>query len=319
MEDLDRGNHDCAFIDIGANLVDKMYKGVYNGKIRHVPDLAGVIERARKSGVVKMILTAGTLGDVYESLEICREYDHTGASLFTTAGVHPTMCNEFIKNKFHMTAQEYIDALDDVITQNRDRIICIGELGLDYDRLNWCEKETQKKYFEMQLNLAEKHSLPLFLHMRNATEDTIDILMRNKDKWIKGGAVCHSFTSDAESLQKLIDLGMYIGINGCSLKTAANLEVLRQIPLDRIMFETDCPWCGIKATHASIKYVKTMFPVVKKAEKMTGDTIFNQRNEPCYIIQVAEVVHQIVAPELDFKEFCNKIYENTVALFKVMA
>ncbi|GFE55047.1 deoxyribonuclease [Babesia ovis] len=305
MEDTNNVTPVYSFIDIGANLVDKMYKGVYNGKTKHDPDLPQVIERAKQAGVVKMILTAGSLGDVHESLEICKKFDEEGVALFTTAGVHPTMCNEFIKNKFNKTPQEYMEALDEVITENRDRIVSIGELGLDYDRLNWCDKETQKKYFEMQLDLAAKHKLPLFLHMRNATEDTMEILLRNKEKWAEGGAVCHSFTSDAESMQRCIDEGMYIGVNGCSLKKPENLDVLKRVPLDKLMIETDSPWCGIKRTHASGQYVKTTFPFVKRPDQMTGDTLYLHRTEPCHIIQVAEVVHQIRAPELDFKEFCD--------------
>ncbi|ORM41008.1 putative deoxyribonuclease TATDN1 [Babesia sp. Xinjiang] len=319
MVDPSKGPSAYTFIDIGANLVDEMYKGLYNGKPRHIPDLPKVIERAQNIGVKKMVLTAGTLGEVHEALDICKEYDKAGIALYTTAGVHPTMCNEFINNKFNKTPQQYIEALDELITTNKDRIVAIGELGLDYDRLPWCDKEIQKKYFEMQLDLAAKHKLPLFLHMRNATDDTMDILIRNKEKWIEGGAVCHSFTSDEASLQRVIDLGIYVGINGCSLKTTENLGVLKKVPLDKIMLETDCPWCGIKPTHASIQYVKTTFPVVKKAERMTGDTIFNQRSEPCLIIQVAEVVHQIVAPDMDFTQFCDTIYNNTVALFKGIA
>ncbi|GIX63815.1 deoxyribonuclease TATDN1, putative [Babesia caballi] len=242
MEDATTGPVPCKFIDIGVNLVDKMYKGIYNGKQRHVADLPGVIQRAKSAGVVKMLLTAGSLSDLHESLEICEEYaDKDGVALYTTAGVHPTMCNEFITNKFNKTPQQYIDALDELITKHKNRIVAIGELGLDYDRLNWCERDIQKRYFEMQLDLAAKHKLPLFLHMRNATEDTMDILLRNKEKWIEAGGVCHSFTSDEAALQRLIDEGFYIGINGCSLKTPENIEVLRKIPLDRVMLETGKP------------------------------------------------------------------------------
>lgn len=66
--------------------------------------------------------------------------------LFTTVGVHPTRCNEFVKNKYNKTESEYLEALDNLITQNRDRVVAIGELGLDYDRLNFCNKQTQNKY-----------------------------------------------------------------------------------------------------------------------------------------------------------------------------
>lgn len=84
-------------------------------------------------------------------------------------------------------------------------------------------------------------------------------------------------------------MGLYIGINGCSLKTEENLEVVKQIPLDRIMLETDCPYCDIRNSHASAKYLKTTFPKVAK-EKYSKDKLLRDRNEPCAIVQVCEVV-----------------------------
>ncbi|AFZ79657.1 hydrolase, TatD family member protein [Theileria equi strain WA] len=307
------------FIDIGANLTDSMYNGIYHGSNKHLPDLGRVLERAKGIGMEKIIITSGCLQDVYESLEICEKYDKECKFLFTTVGVHPTRCNEFVKNKYSKSEKEYLDALDELIARNRSRIVAIGELGLDYDRLQFCDKDVQKKYFEFQLTLAEKHKLPLFLHMRNASADTFEILQRNKSRWSEAGGVCHSFTGDLESLKGLLDDGLFIGINGCSLKTDSNLEVVKNIPLDKLMLETDCPWCGIKNTHASSKYVKTVFNSIRKPEKMTEETILSSRNEPCHILNVAEVVYQLLSPNVDFKEFCDRVYENTVTLFKGVA
>jgi TatD DNase family protein len=86
-----------------------------------------------------------------------------------------------------------------------------------------------------------------------------------------------------------MDLGLYIGINGCSLKTKENLDVVRDIPLDRIMLETDCPWCDIRPTHAGWEYVQTKFDV-KTEKKYQKDYCVKGRNEPCHIVQVAEVI-----------------------------
>ncbi|KAK2195435.1 bifunctional Deoxyribonuclease [Babesia duncani] len=259
------------FIDIGANLTDSMYSGIYYGKQKHTGDLKEVIARAREHNI-KLIITAGCLEDVYNALEICRKYDEQGTFLYTTAGVHPTQCNEFITNKFNLDADEYIAKLDELINDNKDRIVAIGELGLDYDRLNYCSVPVQKK---------------------------------NKQKWDIGGGVCHSFTSDVESLQRLLADGFYIGLNGCSLKTELNLETVRHIPLERILLETDCPWCGITRAHASHQYVKTHFEFINRPEKMDGTKLCSKRNEPIRIIQVAQVVHAIKCPDLNFSAFCN--------------
>lgn len=304
------------FIDIGANLTDPTYKGIYRGSKKHVPDLGRVLERAKRIGMKKIIITSGCLEDVHDALDICEKYDKDRKFLFTTVGVHPTRCNEFVKNKYSKSEKEYLDTLDKLITENKSRVVAVGELGLDYDRLQFCDRDVQKRYFEFQLQLAEKHKLPLFLHMRNASTDTFEILQRNKDKWSEAGGVCHSFTGDLESLKGLLNHNLFIGINGCSLKTESNLEVVKNVPLDKLLLETDCPWCGIKNTHASSKHVNTVFESIKKPEKMTGETILSSRNEPCHILNVAEVVHQLVSPNIDFKDFCDRVYENTVKLFK---
>lgn len=80
-------------------------------------------------------------------------------------------------------------------------------------------------------------------------------------------------------------MGLYIGVNGCSLKTEENLEMVKQIPIDRIMLETDCPYCDIRNSHASAKYVKTVIQkVAKEKYKPSSDKINKDRNEPCTMI-----------------------------------
>jgi TatD DNase family protein len=88
------------------------------------------------------------------------------------------------------------------------------------------------------LELADKYELPLFLHCRNAHDDFIQIVENNKSK-IRRGGVVHTYDGTLENAKKLIALGFYIGINGCSLKNEANLEVIKNLPNDRILLETD--------------------------------------------------------------------------------
>lgn len=119
--------------------------------------------------------------------------------------------------------------------------VAFGEIGLDYDRLMLTVKEQQLKYFEKQLDLAVDIQLPLFLHMRAAADDFKRLLVPRLEKLPNKGLV-HSFTGTLEEMNSLIALGLDIGINGCSLRAEESLDVVRQIPLDRIQIETDGPW-----------------------------------------------------------------------------
>lgn len=119
--------------------------------------------------------------------------------------------------------------------------VAFGEIGLDYDRLFLSQKEPQLKYFEAQLDLAIEIGLPLFLHSRAASEDFERLLSSRLDRLPKRGLV-HSFTGTMEEMQRLVALGLDIGVNGCSMKTEENLEVVKAIPLERLQIETDGPW-----------------------------------------------------------------------------
>eukprot|EP00531_Pseudo-nitzschia_arenysensis_P018903 CAMPEP_0116133650 /NCGR_PEP_ID=MMETSP0329-20121206/10221_1 /TAXON_ID=697910 /ORGANISM="Pseudo-nitzschia arenysensis, Strain B593" /LENGTH=339 /DNA_ID=CAMNT_0003628299 /DNA_START=207 /DNA_END=1226 /DNA_ORIENTATION=+ len=322
------------FVDIGANLLDERYTdGIYFGKKRHDEDFDLVLERSIEQGVTHLILTAGTLRESRRALELVEKYrankDAPSIFLGCTVGVHPTRCQqEFVDNLDETkTAETILDELAGLLErgQNSGCVVAIGEFGLDYDRLEFSPKEIQLEYFRKQLDrflYCDNDSigkLPLFLHNRSVGRDLLEILLEYKDKvhpktqqpvQIRG--VVHSFDDSLELAQEFIDLGLFIGLNGCSLKTEENLAVVKELPLDKILLETDCPYCEIKATHAGHHFIQTTF-AKKPDKKFELGKMVKGRNEPNQIVQVAEVIAG--AKGLSVQDVAEACYKNSMELY----
>ncbi|EGW34473.1 uncharacterized protein SPAPADRAFT_59894 [Spathaspora passalidarum NRRL Y-27907] len=257
------------YYDIGVNFSDGMFQGTYNGHSKHPCDINQVIDRAHLFNVDKMLITASNIQESQNHFTLCEKYANNFDS---TAGVHPcTVAEEFyIKDN-----DEYTNTLRDDVDEKLTRLKNIaeeghklghvkafGEIGLDYDRLHYSNKVQQCEMFKKQLEVHAqlKHlDLPLFLHMRDACDDFVSIIKPfiEAGSIRKGNGVVHSFTGTEEELNKLLGLGFYIGINGCSLKTEENVQVASKIPIDRLLIETDAPWCEIRKSHASYKYISS--------------------------------------------------------------
>ncbi|KAL0279624.1 UNVERIFIED_CONTAM: hypothetical protein PYX00_001139 [Menopon gallinae] len=289
------------FIDIGANLVDSMYSGIYNGNQKHAPDLKAVLDRAWNSGVSKIIVTGTDLTESAKAIELTKSYDR----LFSTVGCHPTNCNQIEEG-----GDSYLEKLTELYAKNKEKVVALGEFGLDFDRLHFCPKETQIRCFERQLIHFQNIKLPLFLHCRNAAAELVDVLSRNRGKFV--GGVVHSFDGTLDQAKMFLDLGLFIGINGCSLKTEDNLKVVKELPNEKVLIETDSPWCEVRPTHAGYKFIDTKFDSVKK-EKWDPNKMVKGRNEPCNIVQILEILSKV--KEGDKFELGQMVLENTEKLF----
>lgn len=293
------------FFDIAANLCDEQFSGIYYEKQCHPNDTDDVIQRALDVGCEKLLFAAGNLKDIEKSYELSRK----SSNYFTTVGVHPCMVMEVEK---YESQEKYIEELKKYLELYKDKCIAVGECGLDYDRFEYAEKEFQLKHFPFHFDLAQQFNLPMYLHNRNTGDDFFQIVKENRHKFSKG--VVHSFTGTKEEAKKIMDLDLLIGINGCSLKTTENIDVVKTIPLDRILLETDAPYCEIRNSHASSGYVKTKFQS-KNKEKFQKGYLIKGRNEPCNIIQVAEALSEVL--KKDLAEISEMSYQNSLSLFNI--
>ncbi|TRM66387.1 hypothetical protein BD626DRAFT_546670 [Schizophyllum amplum] len=306
-----------------VNLTDPVFRGKYHGKRKHDDDFSAVLDRAKAAGVQSMIITGGSLHESKEALDLASKH-----GLYSTVGCHPTRASDF--DKYKDGPEGYLRALDDLLASNvkgKGAAVAIGECGLDYDRLHFASADVQKKHFRSQLALAKKYGLPLFLHSRAAHADFVQIL-RDEGFGENGGSavgakggVVHSFTGSREEAMDLTDMGFHIGINGCSLKTEENLKVAKSIPLDRLMLETDAPWCTCTSTHASKTPLDTLpqelrslyLPAATKPEKFELGRPVKGRNEPATIGGVAWVLSQL--HDMAMEELSEKAWANTVKVF----
>ncbi|KAH3665332.1 hypothetical protein OGATHE_004148 [Ogataea polymorpha] len=249
------------YFDVAVNLCDDMFKGKYRDNQHHESDSNSVLRRARLLNVDRILLTGSSYQESRWSIDEARRINAIGdvtqyPQLYTTVGVHPCTVLEFEPDP-----ESHLDKIRRLIKENLQdgTIRAFGEIGLDYDRLHHTPMEKQRLYFEMQLKLATEFDLPLFLHMRNALDDFLSILLPFIDGSRADGLVLknknvlvHSFTGTEQDLERILQQpSFFVSVNGCSLKTEENCAVAAKIPLDRLLIETDAPWCEIRRTHSS--------------------------------------------------------------------
>ena len=236
-------------IDIGVNLTNPSFDEKHQA----------VLDRAYAAGVQQLVLTGTSIEGSEQALQLCEKLDQSGQRLFSTAGIHPHSASDWNGD----SAQRLRALLSE------SRVRAVGECGLDFNR-DFSPRPQQEKVLEEHLALAVELKLPVFLHERDANQRLLEILKDYRDHLT--AAVVHCFTGEQAALLSYLDLDLHIGITGwiCDERRGTHLHPLvREIPGDRLMLESDAPYL----------LPRTLRPKPK-----------NGRNEPAYLPEVLREV-----------------------------
>ncbi len=187
-------------------------------------DRTALLSSLEGKGVVNVVSCGVDIATSKANQALAQQYGY----YYFAAGFHPENLEGF-----SLSDLTEIEALT-----KDEKCVAVGEIGLDYHWMS-STKETQKEFFTAQIELAKRLNLPVIVHDREAHGDTLDILRQTKPQ-----GVLHCFSGSKEMAREVIALGMYIGLNGvATFKNARkSLEVVREIPLERLVLETDCPY-----------------------------------------------------------------------------
>ena len=241
---------------------------------RYNEDRAQVISNLTNEGVELITNIGDSIPSSFESVELASLYPF----IYAAVGVHPHFADEFTSDDLKVIEE----------LAKKDKVVAIGEIGLDYhydDSL----RDNQKKCFRMQMTLAQKLNMPVVIHSREATQDTLEILKEFPD--VTG--IVHSFSGSAETAQILTKMGYYLSFNGIStFKNAHRVkEVLLSVDKDRVLIETDSPYLtpepfrGRRNSPAYVKYVaKTIAELWDMSEQEVID-LTNKNGKTVYRIK----------------------------------
>jgi TatD DNase family protein len=245
----------AGFIDIACNFTHESFKH----------NLDEVINNAEEEGVEKFVLLCASLADI-DPIKVIQ--NNAPEKYFISAGIHP----------HHAT--EILEISHDALLKKLKSINpnAIGETGLDYFR-NISPPDVQKKSFSMHIEIAKELSLPLYLHQRNAHDDFIRTIKENRNNFPK--FIVHCFTGTQKELDEYLELGAYIGLTGWICDANRNIDLrqsIKNIPIDRMMIETDCPYL-----------IPRNLP--NKPKKNI--------NEPKYLPHIANEISDLIGVEID--------------------
>jgi TatD DNase family protein len=239
-------------------------------------DVEEVMERAKEAGVEYMVVVGFDRPTINRALELVEKYDF----LYASVGWHPVDAIDMEEEDL-----QWIEEL-----ASHPKVVAIGEMGLDY---HWDKspKSVQQEVFRKQIQLAKRVNLPIIIHNREATQDIVDILREENAQEV--GGIMHCFSGSAEVAQQCIDMNFYISLGGpVTFKNAKKpKEVAREIPLDNMLVETDCPF-------------------------LAPHPYRGKRNEPAYVRLVAQQIAEI--KEISVEEVEEITTENAKRLFGIM-
>ena len=253
------------FVDVHAHILDECFK----------EDVEEVVKRADEKMVTKIICSAYDMQSSIDAVDLAHKF----ANVFATIGLHPENVDDV---DFEQVKQLLIK-----LTKEK-KVVGIGEIGLDY-HFTVENKNLQKMIFEKQIELANEVGLPIVVHSRDAMGDTIEILKKTK---VKKESLMHCYSGSFESAKILKNLGFSFSFGGVvTFKNAKNVvEVVKNLPMEKILLETDCPY-------------------------MTPVPFRGQRNEPKNVVYVADQIARIKG--ISIEEVARITTENARRVFGI--
>lgn len=241
-----------------------------------IDDIDNVVKLIKKNNVSKMICIGYDLQSSLAAIDLAYSYPNL---IYAAIGYHPNDCKDL--------SDDDLERLENMMDE--PVVVALGEIGLDY---YWdsVEHDIQKEFFIKQIRIAKKKNKPIIIHNREATKDVYDIL-KNEDISNIGG-VMHSYSSSPEMAKEFIKLNMMISISGIVTfkNNKKTQEVVKEIDLDHLLIETDCPY-------------------------LTPEPFRGKTNYPHYTIYVAEKIAEI--KDIDSKEVIDKTYNNAMKIFNI--
>jgi TatD DNase family protein len=241
----------------------------------YLPDFSDVMSRAKIAGVVGMVSIGSSTA--FESAERAIALAEKYSNVWATAGIHPHAAKTpFDPDKLKQLA-------------SHPRVVAIGETGLDFFR-DWAPRESQEQWFKAQIDLAKELKKPLIIHSRNAGEDSFKMLKDNNAADV--GGVYHCFSEDAKFAERLRDINFLVSFPGTITfkKNDAQREIVKAIPLEQIMVETDGPY-------------------------MAPEPNRGKRCEPAFVADTARVVAKV--KEIPYDECAAILLKTTRNFFKI--
>ena len=243
-------------------------------------DREKIIKDTFESGITKFVCAGYNIPSSLFSLELSKKYEY----IYSICGISP--------NDIPQSEQELWKSIDEIIQivkeKNSKKLVAIGEIGLDY-YWNKENSDLQKQAFIKQIELANEMKLPIVIHSRDASVDTIDIIRNHR---VKKAGIFHCCQLNQELVRQALELGYYISFAGpITFKNSKNApDVVKMVPLDRILIETDSPYLSPEANRG-------------------------KRNDCRNVKYVAQKIADI--KEISLEEVAKKTYENAMRIFEI--
>ena len=213
-----------------------------------------LINSMEEDGLSEIVNIGTTIENSIDGINLAKQYKN----VYTTVGIYPEYAEE--------TTEEDLKKLKEIVKS--DKVVAVGEIGLDYHTEGFVA-EKQKELFIKQLEIANDAGLPFCIHCRGAVEDVYEILSTHKHL-IKHSGLMHCYSEGKDWFQKFIDLGLYISFSGNITFKKNDRSFLKDIPIDRILVETDAPYLSPEPLRGRTNEPKNVALVAKRIAQEIG-------------------------------------------------